>query len=212
MQTLDFIYKRHSVRKFKDQDVPQSHINEMIKAATQAPSGKNVQGWHFVVLKNRDKIQQIAQIVAAKNEALVGWVDDEKLKREIIKFKHYHTVFRDAPVLIFAYAGPYREMAVEVYKARNATSKELHEIMRVAPSIQNISAAMENLLLASAALGYGTCWMTGPVYAFKEIEDYLGVHKEGFFLAAMTPLGVPEESELSSPPRKPIEEIMTIIE
>ena len=36
--------------------------------------------------------------------------------------------------------------------------------------------------------------------------------KEGFYLAAMTPLGVPEESELKSPPRKPIDEIMTVIE
>lgn len=212
MQELDFIYKRHSVRKFKNQDVPQPHIDQIIKAATQAPSGKNVQSWHFVVLKNPEKIQEIAKIVADKNEQLVNWVEDEKLKKEITKFKHYHTVFKGAPVMIFAYAGPYREMAVEVYKARNATSEELHEIMRVAPSIQNISAAMENLLLASASLGYGTCWMTGPVYAFKEIENYLGIHKEGFFLAAMTPLGVPEESELSSPPRKPIEEIMTIID
>lgn len=212
MSTLDFIYRRHSVRKFKEADVDPVHIQEIIKAATYAPSGKNVQNWHFVILKNRNKIQDIVKIVEDKNAEMASWIDDEALKKEITKFKHYHTIFRGAPVLILAFAGPYREMAVEAFKAKNASSEELHDILRVSPAIQNVSAAIENLMLAAAALGYGTCWMTGPVYAFKEIQEYLGFHKEGYFLAAMTPLGVPEESELSSPPRKPIEEVMTIIE
>lgn len=212
MDNLDFIYKRHSVRKFKNMEIPQEHIHEIIKAATYAPSGKNTQNWHFVVLKNKDKIRHIAKLIEDKNDKMATWVEEEKLKREITKFKYYHTIFKEAPVLVFIYAGPYREMAVEAYKAHNASSKELHEIMRISPAIQGVSAAFENLMLASANFGYGTCWMTGPVYAFNEIEEFLGFQKDGYFLAAMTPLGVPEEKELSSPPRKPIEEIMTILD
>ncbi|AOT68585.1 nitroreductase family protein [Geosporobacter ferrireducens] len=212
MQPLDFIYQRHSVRKFKNQDVDPTHLQEMIKAAIHAPSGKNVQNWHFVVLNNKEKIQDIVKIVEKQNDTLASWTNDENLKKEILKFKSFHTVFRGAPSLVFVFAGPYRDMAVDAYKARNASSEEIHSLLRVAPAIQNISAALENLMLTAAALGYGTCWMTGPAYAFNEIHQYLGFEKEGYFLAAMTPLGVPEEKELSSPPRKSIDEILTIID
>ena len=212
MQKLDFIYQRHSVRKFKDQSVDPTHLQEMIKAATYAPSGKNVQNWHFVVLNNKEKIQEIVKIVEDRNEALASWTNDENLKKEISKFKGFHTVFRGAPSLVFVFAGPYRDMAVDAYRAKNASSEEIHSLLRVAPAVQNISAALQNLMLAAAALGYGTCWMTGPSYAFNEIHKYLGFEKEGYFLAAMTPLGVPEEKELSSPSRKPIDEVLTIID
>ncbi len=40
MKTLEFFAKRHSVRKFKDEEVPQEDIEKIIKAATLAPSGK----------------------------------------------------------------------------------------------------------------------------------------------------------------------------
>ena len=43
MEALDFIYKRHSVRKFKEGDVPNEDIRKIINAATYAPSGKNRQ-------------------------------------------------------------------------------------------------------------------------------------------------------------------------
>ena len=212
MQNLDFIYQRHSVRKFKNQDVDPTHLQEIIKAATYAPSGKNVQNWHFVVLNNKEKIQEIVKIVENQNDTLASYTNDENLKKEITKFKSYHTVFRGAPSLVFVFAGPYRDIAVDAYRAKNASSEEIHSLLRVSPAIQNTSAAIENLMLSAAALGYGTCWMTGPAYAFNEIQEYLGFKKEGYFLAAMTPLGVPEESKLSSPPRKPIDEILTIID
>ncbi|MFZ5968131.1 MAG: nitroreductase family protein [Bacillota bacterium] len=212
MNSLDFIYQRHSIRKFKETDVPIEHIHEIIRAATHAPSGKNKQTWHFVVLKNKDKIQDIVKIVEEKNDKVASLTNDENIRKEISKFKPYHTAFRNAPVLIFAFAGPYYEVAVEAYRSFDSSSEEIHDLMRVSPAIQNVSAAVENLMLAAASLGYGTCWMTGPVYAFKEIEAYLGFHKDAYFLAAMTPLGVPVEGERSRPPRKPLEEILTIIE
>jgi len=71
---------------------------------------------------------------------------------------------------------------------------------------------MENLQLASAQMGYGTCWMTGPLYAKEEITEYIGFQKDGYFLAAMTPIGVPVDGDIKSPPRKPVGDVLTIIE
>ena len=212
MNNLDFIYKRHSIRKFKDQDIPMDDIKELIKAATYAPSGKNAQNWHFVVIKNTNKIKEIANIVEHKNAELASYTDDEGLKKSFTKFVKYHTVFKNAPILIIVFASHYESTGLELLKAKEASSKELHKLLRPSPGIQNIGAAMENLLLAAANMGYGGCWMTGPNYANKEIEEYINLDKEGYYMAAMTPLGVPEESELKSPPRKPLEEVLTIIE
>ena len=59
MKDLDFIYKRKSVRKFKDEEVPKEDIVELLKAATYAPSPKHQQNWHFIVLQNKEMLRDI---------------------------------------------------------------------------------------------------------------------------------------------------------
>lgn len=211
MDKLDFIYMRHSIRKFKDMDVPMEDIKTLIKAASQAPSGMNLQNWHFVVVRDKDKIEKMAEIVEKKNAELATYINDEEKSKAFTKYVKYHTVFKNAPVVILLYAGPYPNTGLDCLKAKGNT-QEINRLLKASPGIQNIGAAMENLLLSAASMGYGGCWMTGPNYASSELEKFIGFEKEGYYFAAMTPLGVPEESEFSSPPRKPIEEIMTVIE
>lgn len=212
MNNLDFIYKRHSVRKFKNIDVPLNDIREIIKAATYAPSGKNLQNWHFVVVRNREKIDSMVNVIEKKAYEIVESVNDEELKKGFLRYLKYATVFKNAPVTILIFAGPYPTTGLDVFKAKGATDEEIENLLRPTPGIQNIGAAVENLMLAAANMGYGTCWMTSPNFAGKEISNFIGFMKEGYYLAAITPLGIPEESELTSPPRKPVDEVMTIIE
>jgi len=212
MSKLDFIYKRHSVRKFKEDDVPMEDINEIIKAATYAPSGINLQNWHFVVVKNQDKINQMAAIIEKKGYEIANSVDNEELKQGFLKYLKFATIFKNAPVAILVFAGPYPNIGLEILKANGASSEEIHNLLRPASGIQNIAAATQNLMLAAANMGYGTCWMTSPNFASKELMDFVGLDKEGYYLALMTPLGVPEDKELTSPPRKSLDEVMTIIE
>jgi nitroreductase len=210
--TLEFIYKRHSVRKFKDQPVPLEDIKKIIKAATYAPSGKNLQNWHFVVVNNQKIIQQMALIIEKKIRKTAEYIKEEAIKNRFLKSLDYSTIFKNAPVTILVFAGPYPTTGLEIFKAINASEEEIAQVEKPNPGIQNIGAAMENLLLAAANLGYGTCWMTSPNVAAKELSEVVGFHKEGYYLAAITPLGLPIESELSSPPRKPLEEVMTILD
>lgn len=212
MDKLDFIYKRHSVRKFKNVEVPDEDIKEILRAATNAPSGKNKQNWHFVVVKNKEMILKISKIVENKNFELTENLKDESMKINFNKFVKYHTVFKYAPILILIYCGPYPITGEAILNEIDATADEINDLRKISPGIQNVGAAVENLLLAASNLGYGTCWMTGPMYANKEISEYVDFEKEGYFLAAMTPLGVPEESELKSPSRKPLEEVITFID
>ncbi|VBB06982.1 nitroreductase [Lucifera butyrica] len=214
MNQLEFIYKRHSVRKFIAEPVPMEHIQEMIKAATYAPSGKNMQNWHFVVIANKEKIGHIADLVVAKNSALTKYLTDETKIKAFKGSVSYHTVFKGAPVLILAYAGPYDTTAGMLREAGIMAEEQIRELDRPNPGVQNVAAAMENFQLAAASLGYGTCWMTGPTYAGEEISAYIGFERtqEGYYLAAMTPLGVPAAREWTYPSRKPLEQILTVIE
>lgn len=212
MSELDFIYKRHSIRRFTDEDVSNDDIKKIIEAATYAPSGKNLQRWHFIIIKDKDKINDISNIIENKNKELSSYLKNEDDDKSLTRFLKYHTVFKNAPVLILIFGGSYIPAGYKALKAKGASENEINELLKPSVASQNIASAMENLQLAAANLGYGGCWMTGPLYAKKEITEYIGFNKKDYSLMAMTPLGVPIKKELKSPSRKPLSDVMTIIE
>ena len=211
MEALDFIYKRVSVRSFQDTPVPNTDIEKLIRAATYAPSGKNMQNWHFVVVKDRQKIAAIVKAVEEKNASLAGFLPEAK-RPAFRGMVNYHTVFKGAPALVLVFAGAYPTVADDLAEGGILTAEQIAPYRIAQPGIQNIAAAMENLLLAAASLGYGTCWMTGPTYAAEEIRQIVAFEKPGYHLAALTPLGVPAEGKYNNPPRKGVNEVLTIVE
>lgn len=60
------IKRRRSVRDFADKPVPKEIIENCVKAAGTAPSGANMQPWHFVVVSNPEIKKQIR--IAAEEE------------------------------------------------------------------------------------------------------------------------------------------------
>jgi nitroreductase len=89
--------------------------------------------------------------------------------------------------------------------ARMGYAPEQIKRLRPLPGLQSVSAAIQNMLLAAHALGYGSCWMTGPLVAQEAFEELLGYGKERF-IAALLPVGVPDEKPLARN-RKPLDEI-----
>lgn len=68
--------------------------------------------------------------------------------------------------------------------------------------VQDASAAMENMLLAAVALGYGACWVEGAVRRCEdELREILGV-PDNLRVWSMLPVGVPAETPRR--PRKPL--------
>ncbi len=63
----NLISKRRSVRNFARKSFDINIINNAILAAGSAPSGANLQPWHFVVIKNK-KIKNKIKIAAEKEE------------------------------------------------------------------------------------------------------------------------------------------------
>lgn len=211
MGNLDFVYNRHSVRKFSQQDVPMKDLKKMLEASTYCASAKNVQNWHFVVIKNKELIENIAKTIEQKNSEIANQLKDESQKLAFTKFVRFATFFRNAPVAILVYASSYTPTGLEELKSVNGYEEEINHILEMSPQMQSIGALIENLLLAATEMGYGACWMTSGNYAAKEISSTINFEKKGFSLAAIVPIGVPN-SPIKSPGRKPVDEVMSVIE
>jgi nitroreductase len=63
----EHVKKRRTVREFSDRPVPREIIENAIKAAGTAPSGANMQPWHFVVVSN-PKIKHKIRVAAEAEE------------------------------------------------------------------------------------------------------------------------------------------------
>jgi len=63
---LSLMKQRRTVRDFSDKDVPASVIKDAIAVAGTAPSGANMQPWHFVAVNNTETKRKIR--IAAEEE------------------------------------------------------------------------------------------------------------------------------------------------
>ncbi len=60
MEFFDVVARRHSVRTFRPDPVPEELIAQCIEAARLAPSWRNGQCWRFIVVRDRQTIDQLA--------------------------------------------------------------------------------------------------------------------------------------------------------
>ncbi len=60
MEVLEAISTRRSIRQFTDQPVEEEKIEMLLRAAMQAPSAHNKQPWHFLIINDRNLLNQIA--------------------------------------------------------------------------------------------------------------------------------------------------------
>jgi len=63
METLEAIFTRRSVRRFKkDKLISPDIIKQLLKAGMAAPSARNEQPWHFIVVNERSLLDKICDI------------------------------------------------------------------------------------------------------------------------------------------------------
>jgi nitroreductase len=116
-------------------------------------------------------------------------VREHGLRRALAEAAYGQTFIEEAPVCIVVVAIP--EMSAKRYGDRGWGLY----------CIQDTAAAVQNILLASTALGYGTCW----VGAFSEdaVVRVLNL-PEGERPVAMVPVGKPAESPPPRPRRRDV--------
>lgn len=58
----DVIFKRRSIRKYTQEPVSPEDIEYILRAAMAAPSARNLQPWHFIVIEDRELLNKIPDI------------------------------------------------------------------------------------------------------------------------------------------------------
>jgi nitroreductase len=70
-ETLETIFKRRSIRKYKSEPVLEEHLHLILEAARHAPTGGNRQNWRMIVITEPDLRQKTAK--ACQNQM---WMAD----------------------------------------------------------------------------------------------------------------------------------------
>ena len=128
-QVLELIKKRRTTRAYKSEQIKDEELNQILEAGLWAPSGHNMQPWHFVVIQNQEVIDGLN-------------IDTKKVMEgfHIEEFRKWGTnekfnIFYNAPTVILA-----------MYDEKGLTP------------VQDISAATQNMLLMAEGLEVGACW------------------------------------------------------
>lgn len=200
-EVLELIKSRRSVRKYKPEPVPEDKLQMILEAAQWGPSGENAQPWRFVVVRDQKKREILAQIAGGgsgrrfKAEYISG-----EMEKRLSKFKSEETRKR-------------------VY--RRLISGEISAFLVNAPVVvvgcsrlnawdppYDVSAATQNMLIMTHALGLGACWLAAPIADVRDelkVKKLLNVPKD-YAIFNVVAIGIPDETPKVRP-RLPLEEI-----
>jgi len=218
MDILEAIQTRRSIRQFTKEPVSHTDLITILNAARMAPSGGNLQLWHFYVVQDKRILDQMKCLIQEKIEQFPSTIEpDMELSEEYIsnltkRFKAYSLFFAKAPVTICITVkdNPYMVQSIQYLTQKGMGFYEAHQYMGHV-EIQSAAAAIENMLLTANSLGYGACWMNVPFIAKDKIMELLGV-KPLWDLIAMVPIGRPNPNHLiCKMNKKELEDITTFL-
>jgi nitroreductase len=188
----------------------------MLDAARWAPSGGNHQPWHFIVIKERSRLEEMARLIEERVEALPErfaelMPDGGSLVDSFVRhLRRSSLFFAGAPltVAVLVRTNPHTRPHVQYMTARGATLYEAHRDLGYV-NVQSCAAAVQNLLLAAHSLGYGACWMNVPYMAKEDLKELLNVQPP-WDLLALVPVGKPASGlEPAKGSRRGIEELVS---
>jgi nitroreductase len=139
-------------------------------------------------------------------DTVTGEITGEKVPPEKLT---YQNLFAGAAAIV-AVMHPFESKTDKLLENKYPDRYRIRQ-EKVNPSLQSISSAITQMLLAAHEMGIGTCWMTGPLTARPELEHYLAVlHPDE--IAAIIAVGYPAKPSRGIPPRKPLNEVLTFFD
>ncbi len=152
---------QRAIRHFDGRPVDDVTVEKVLRAASRAPSARNLQPWRFVVVRDREVKAALGAIFDELGAAMSGGPPDR-------------TPWAEVPVLIAVYSE-------HAFGRTEAGAAALGA---------SIYPAVQNLLLAAHALGLGTVLTTRWKAREAEVRPILGL-PESMALHAIIPLGWP---------------------
>ena len=191
--------RRRTVREFSERPVPRDIIETALRAANTAPSGANLQPWHFVVVsgpETKKKIREAAE--TEEREFYEHRASEEWLKAlEPLGTDSSKPFLETAPYLIAVFLQKYGE---------------LPDGSRVKHYYPTESTGLATGILITALHHAGLATLTHTPSPMKFLNDILGRPKnERPFLLLVT--GYPaEDAEVPDIRRKPLEDVVSFVD
>ena len=194
MEVHEAIRTRRSIRKFKNDHIPEEKIVRILEAANLAPTASNRQPWEFIVI-DRSTLDNLSDITDRSFKARIEEggrpIFNERLKDlpipmeqsedKVEALNRFYRTLGGAPVAVVVHV----ERDIDPWQWKN--------------NISDASAAIENLILDAWNEGLGSCWMTGPLQKrAKEIQEFLHI-PENREIVGIIPIGVPAHSPPTPP-------------
>lgn len=173
----DLMARQRAIRRFTADDVDDALIERVLRAATHAPSARNVQPWRFIVIRDRETKRQLGAIFDELGARLYGQGAPDR------------TPWEEVPVLI-AVCSEYAFGEGEAAMAALGAS---------------IYPAVQNLLLAAQAAGLGAVLTTRWKSREPQLRPLLGL-PETMAVHAIIPLGWPDRG-YGKNRRRPVPEV-----
>ena len=177
--TLDTIFGRRSIRKFKRTRIPRELINQIVEAGQRAPTACGMQTYSFMSITDSD------------------------LRNEICRLIGKQSCMEQAPVWIIVCADMARQLKLfEVLGIKT----DLGPLGKFVPAVVDAGLVAQNMVLAAEALGLGSVFIGSVWEALKRIADLLGLPQNVMPLVLVC-LGYPDESPPPRP-RWPLEAVL----
>ncbi len=190
----EVIYNSRAMRRLQTEEVPEELLLKLISAANQAPSGSNSQMARWLVARDPEVKQKLADLNRKHAEPYIQPSLDNPssdkqrrmLEAVVWQMDHMHEI----PALIVAcFNYPEKVEGIDVYRQAGS----------VWPGIQN-------LLLTARSLGLGAAPTTLALRDQDAVREVLNL-PETFAALCLIPVGYPM-GKFGPVSRRPVEEIM----
>lgn len=184
---LENIITRRSVRNFRDKQISEKELNDILLAGSYAPSGMGTQSWKFTAIQNQEIMKKVNEsirqtllsvpIVAETHPYIVSLI--EKAKDEDANFL-YH-----APTYII-----------------------VSNLKDNGNAMPDSALAIGNMMLTAHSLGIGSCWLNqlpGLTHMplVRELLTELGI-PENHIVYGSVVMGYPADEPKPADPRKDV--------
>ena len=206
MTIEEIIRHRRSIRQFAPDAVSTVKLRQMLTLASMGPNVSNQQMWRFIIVTERNLLRMLAALVEKRIQAMAEWpeLENDALRLNAMKESAIH--FEKAPAVIFFINRQYHNPIERALVERGMKWWETGELFGQ-PDIQSVSVVMAYFSLLAEEHGYGTCWLTTPLIAKKDLQASLEL-PSGEGIVALMSVGKPAEY----PPPKPRKAIDEMIE
>jgi len=187
-----------------DRPVPRHLIEECVDLATQAPTGRNRQRWHFVVVTEQAQRSAVADLFRAAVAAGGGRpVNEHDLRR---MYAHPDSMRRIADGFRHLYDNIHRVPAFVIPAVEGRTDRA--SVQDQSMTWGSILPAVWSFMLAARARGLGTVWTTAQAPLEQKLAELLRVPYREVMLAAFLPLAYTVGTDFRPARRIPREEVL----